>query len=151
MALVDPGLDKPLDPRLAALVGSVNVGFLALDIERIEAVDAEKRKLAALKQNAPVVEKIPQRQDSGKARDKAAKAVGANSHYVSDAKRLAEKAPDVAEAANVLPCHLSALGPYTRDIKNESIIKRQIGILFLCSRTQWPSGSKWFRQPAIRR
>jgi hypothetical protein len=36
--------------------------------------------------------------DPGQARDKAAKAVHVNRQYVSDAKRLSEKAPELAEA-----------------------------------------------------
>ena len=38
-------------------------------------------------------------EDTGKARAIAAKAVGANARYVSDAKKLAKAAPVVAEAA----------------------------------------------------
>jgi hypothetical protein len=50
---------------------------------------AKERQLASLKQNAAVEQKIAQREDAGRARDIAAKAVGASHGYVSEAKKLA--------------------------------------------------------------
>ena len=44
----------------------------------------------------PVREIIPE-QDKGRARDHAAKLVGTNPHYVSDAKKIKQKSPEIAE------------------------------------------------------
>lgn len=52
-------------------------------------MEAKKRQLAGLKKGeSPVVELIPQREDVGRARDKAAAAVGVSPRYVQDAKKL---------------------------------------------------------------
>jgi len=42
------------------------------------------------------VEKIPQA-EAGKARDKAAEMLGANPHYVSDAKKIEQDAPEILD------------------------------------------------------
>lgn len=58
---------------------------------------AEIRRAATLKQNqATVVEKFPQR-EQGRARDKAAEMIGANPHYVTDAKKIERDAPEVLD------------------------------------------------------
>jgi ParB family chromosome partitioning protein len=92
---------------------------LALDIERLEAERAKDRQKehggtapgrpantggnnstsegkARDNQHTSPVERIPQA-DTGKARDKAAAAVGVNPRYVSDAKALKEEAPELLE------------------------------------------------------
>ena len=42
-------------------------------------------------------EKIPNPSDKGQARDKAAEMVGDNPHYVSDAKKIEQDAPEILE------------------------------------------------------
>lgn len=51
-------------------------------------------------QEQKLVEKIPQAmaEESSKSRDQAAALTGSNSHYVSDAKKIAVEAPDVFDA-----------------------------------------------------
>src|ERR1700733_8957535 len=58
------------------------LSFVALDVERAEAELAKQRMLAGKKLDP--VQQIAR----GKSRDKAAKAVGVNRQYVSDAKRI---------------------------------------------------------------
>ncbi len=61
------------------------LAFVALEVEKVEAARAKVRQSTSTGGATPqLVEKIPQA-DSGKARDKAAAAVGANPRYVSDA------------------------------------------------------------------
>ncbi len=68
---------------------------LATDILPLLEEEARKRQLASLRQNQqPVPEKIPER-DRGEARQKAATAIAVNPRYVSDAKKLKERAPAV--------------------------------------------------------
>jgi len=69
---------------------------LAMEVEPLFAQEAKQRQTASLKRGvaSPVVEKVPQR-DKGKARDKAAKRVGTNPHYVSDVKAIKQVAPDL--------------------------------------------------------
>jgi len=67
------------------------LAYVALDIERIEAEQAKARQIR--KPNS-----VPQlvAEQKGEAREKAAAAVGTNRQYVSDAKAIAEKAPELA-------------------------------------------------------
>ncbi len=51
--------------------------------------------------------------DAGEAREKAANAVGANHTYVSEAKKLAKTAQDVAKAATA-PTMTPSAGKYPR-------------------------------------
>ena len=63
-------------------------------------VEAKKRKvlLSGTRANpGEVVAIVPQREESAKARDQAAAAVGVSPRYVSDAKRLKAESPDLAE------------------------------------------------------
>jgi N6-adenosine-specific RNA methylase IME4/ParB-like chromosome segregation protein Spo0J len=69
------------------------LSFVALSIEEYEAELAKKRQGS----RSDIVERIPQSSDSGKARAKAAAAVGVNDRYVQDAKRIAAKAPELVE------------------------------------------------------
>ena len=71
---------------------------ISLDALAMFEDEAKERQLSALKQNSTVREIFPQRtEESGKARDKAAELFQTNSHYVSDAKQVKEKAPDLLE------------------------------------------------------
>lgn len=84
-------------------MSATQLAFLALKIEEVEAKAAEARQkeLAGTRPNKDLVQKIAQgNENTGRARDKAAKAVGANHSYVSDAKRLAKIAPDVVTSEN---------------------------------------------------
>jgi hypothetical protein len=72
--------------------------FVALEIEKVEAGRAKERRGGDRKseeyqggKNATLIER-------GKAREKAAKAVGAGERYVQDAKKIAKEAPDKAAA-----------------------------------------------------
>ncbi len=60
--------------------------------------EAKERQLSTLKKGntPPAVEKLPPREQQGKARDIAAKTVGVNSHYVSDFKKIESSRPDLA-------------------------------------------------------
>ncbi len=76
------------------------LAFVALEIERVEAEAAKKRQSAAGGDKRSLVEQIPQAvevADRGRARDRAAEAVGVNSKYVTDAKRIEREAPELAE------------------------------------------------------
>ena len=68
------------------------LAFVALEIERVEAELAKERMLAGKKPDP--VQLIAQ----GRARDKAAEVIGVNRQYISDAKRIASEAPELAEA-----------------------------------------------------
>jgi len=70
---------------------------IALDVLPMLEAQARKRQLAQLKQGneTPVPEKIPERE--GEAREQAAAMLGTNPRYVSDAKKLKDKAPDLLE------------------------------------------------------
>lgn len=76
---------------------------VALDIERLLAEEAkERQRLAAAATNAKLGrgETLPQKNagaSRGEARVQAAAIVGTNRQYVSDAKRIAEEAPEVLE------------------------------------------------------
>jgi N6-adenosine-specific RNA methylase IME4 len=65
---------------------------LALDVLPFQERQAKERQ----GERNDLVERIPQG-DDGKARDKAAAAVGVNPRYVSDAKRIKEEAPELIE------------------------------------------------------
>ena len=57
--------------------------------------EAKERQLATLKQNTSVTEKIPPRtsdKNDGESRTQAAKLVGTNPPYVSDAKKIQQEA-----------------------------------------------------------
>jgi ParB-like chromosome segregation protein Spo0J len=72
--------------------------FVALEIEKHEAERAKKRQTTSTGGTKPqLMEKIPEA-EKGEARERAAKAVGASPHYVSDAKKIAKVAPDKAAA-----------------------------------------------------
>src|SRR3990167_9176910 len=74
---------------------------VAAEIEPMLAAEAKKRQTAALKKGTekPVVEIVPQRDsaDDGKAREQAAKITGASGRYVSEAKAVKEKDPELFE------------------------------------------------------
>ena len=74
------------------------LAFVALEIEKFEAVRAKERQLAAQNNLAGRAVKvlIPE-QDEGQARDKAAIAVGVSPRYVSDAKSIEATFPVLAE------------------------------------------------------
>lgn len=66
-----------------------------LEIEKYEAVKAKERQ-GARNDLENIPELIPE-SEKGDARDKAATAVGVNSHYVSDAKTIEAASPTLAE------------------------------------------------------
>jgi len=78
--------------------------FVTVEVEKLLAKEAKERQLATSKyalrdqkgQVRPVAEKIPQ-PEKGRARDQAAKLVGVNPHYVTDAKRISQQDPELAE------------------------------------------------------
>jgi N6-adenosine-specific RNA methylase IME4 len=74
--------------------------FVGLKLLPLYEAEARERQLARLKQGAeaPVPENIPER-GKGEAREKAAAAVGVNAHYLSDAKKIQEADPELAELA----------------------------------------------------
>jgi hypothetical protein len=78
-------------------INKSQLAFIAVEAEKIFAVEAERRRLSTLKQGtkAPVKAKIPER-EQGQARDKAAAACGVSPSYVSAAKDIAARAPEVA-------------------------------------------------------
>lgn len=63
---------------------------LAAELMPILSKEAEKRKLATLKQNSSDVEKFPPR-DEGKSRDHAAQTTGSNGKYVDQASKIKER------------------------------------------------------------
>jgi ParB-like chromosome segregation protein Spo0J len=67
------------------------LAFVALDIERVEAELAKKRMLSGKKLDP--VQQIGQ----GRSAKRAAKTIGVNHQYVSDAKRISKKNSDVAD------------------------------------------------------
>lgn len=88
---------------LAAFVVSLNIhrrhlsssqrAVIALDILPALEEEAKKRELAGKKFDP--TEKVPE--GSGEARQQAASLVGTNPHYVSDAKKLKEQAPELLD------------------------------------------------------
>ncbi|MGA7235638.1 MAG: MT-A70 family methyltransferase [Bryobacteraceae bacterium] len=90
------------DDSALALVISLNIKRRHLDAtakavlaEKLESMFAkEAKERERIGGRAKGKEKIP---DPGQARDKAAKVVGANPHYVSDVKALKQSAPEVYE------------------------------------------------------
>lgn len=77
------------------------LAVVALDIEKYEAEEAKKRQATSTGGiNPQLTEKIPEA-EKGEAREKAAKLVGTNGHYVSDAKRIEREAPDLLEKVRI--------------------------------------------------
>ena len=72
-----------------------SLAAVAAELEPFFAADAKRRQIRKPKA-ASVVEKIPQ-QTPSKAREEAAKSVGVNDRYVSDAKKVKTEAPEVFE------------------------------------------------------
>lgn len=71
--------------------------MVAADALPLYEVEAKKRQLATLKQNASVPVDLPERIDTGDARDQAAAAVGVSGASVSRAKKIIEEDPDLAD------------------------------------------------------
>jgi hypothetical protein len=71
---------------------------VSLELEKQLAAEVKKRRLATQNNNAgrAVQERIPE-QGKGQARDKAAKMLGANPHYVTDAQKIEHNAPELLE------------------------------------------------------
>ena len=118
-----------VEPRVVEFDGSDPVAYvIAANLERrhlspsqqaalavrlipLLAVQARERQVSGLRQGArvPVPEKIPERGEAaGEARAVAARMVGVNPHYVSDAVRLAEKSPVAFQAVENGEMGLSA-------------------------------------------
>lgn len=76
-------------------MGKSALAAVAAELEPHFAADAKRRQIRKPKAES-VVEKIPQ-QTPSKAREEAAKAVGVNDRYVSDAKKVKREAPEVFE------------------------------------------------------
>jgi N6-adenosine-specific RNA methylase IME4 len=77
-------------------LSSSELAFVALEIEKVEADIAKKRQAANLYINTSKVAFVPPSGDAGKARDKAAAAVGVSPRYVQDAKKVEAAAPKIA-------------------------------------------------------
>jgi len=82
-------------------LNSSQCATVALDILPLLEKEAKERKLLNLKQNITEVEIIPRREEYGKSRDKAAEVTGTNAHYVGDAKKLQDEAPDLLELVKI--------------------------------------------------
>jgi ParB-like chromosome segregation protein Spo0J len=76
-------------------MGKSALAAVAAELEPHFAADAKRRQIRKPKSES-VVEKIPQ-QTLSKAREEAAKSVGVNDRYVSDAKKVKTEAPEVFE------------------------------------------------------
>lgn len=96
---------------------------LALDILPYLEDDARKRQGA----RNDIQEKFPE-SDAGQARDKAAKLVGTNPRYVSDAKKLAKEAPQLFEKVKAGEISLPAAKLQARDEANKAALTRPIAI-----------------------
>ena len=60
-------------------------------------MEAKKRRAATVKQNQSSVPEIFLGRERGEACEKAAKIVGANSHYRTDTKKIEQDAPEVLD------------------------------------------------------
>lgn len=69
---------------------------IALDVEKQLASEARLRMMAGVNQHSSPAEQIPQG-TKGEAREKAAEILNTNSHYVTDAKKLRDEAPEKLE------------------------------------------------------
>ena len=98
---------------------------LALDILPHMEDRAKERQLATLKQNA-VPERIPER--DGDARDQAAKMVGTNPRYVSDAKRIAKEAPELVEKMRSGQLTVPAAMRQLKDNHNKSELQKPVSV-----------------------
>lgn len=76
-------------------MGKSALAAVAAELEPHFAEDAKRRQIRKPKAES-VVEKVPQQKPS-KAREEAAKSVGVNDRYVSDAKKVKAEAPEVFE------------------------------------------------------
>jgi hypothetical protein len=121
--------------------------IMALDIERYEAEEARKRQEAT--QFSAVVERIPPPSEPGKARDKAAAAVGVNPRYVSDAKKLERESPALLERVKTGELSLPAAKAQARDdapavpagrFCAQALIRPAVGLILA------PSFRKYFAQ-----
>ncbi len=78
------------------------LAMIGKEAEKLFAIEAKERqkKLAlareADKRGEPEPERIPEL-DKGEARQKAAAALGVNPHYITDAKKIADESPELAE------------------------------------------------------
>jgi len=80
-------------------MGKSALAAVAVELEPYFAVDAKRRQAEQAKRNQPQaqkVEKLPPI-EKAKAREEAAKSVGVNDRYVSDAKKVKTEAPEVFE------------------------------------------------------
>lgn len=75
------------------------IAALGVEVEKRYSADAERRRLANLKQVArgPEGENSPPREEPGKSAAKAAKVVGTSDHSIKQAKKLSLDAPDLFE------------------------------------------------------
>lgn len=100
-----------VDPHFEIYRGDDPIGYVVLKNKRrnltasqkaafaaaiLELYEDERKQHLGNNQHTSSVEKIPH-SSKGKARDDAARAVGVNAHYVSDAKRIKEEAPEIFE------------------------------------------------------
>ena len=80
-------------------MGKSALAAVAVELEPYFSVDAKRRQAEQAKRNQPQaqkVEKLPPI-EKAKAREEAAKSVGVNDRYVSDAKKVKAEAPEVFE------------------------------------------------------
>lgn len=84
------------------------------------ATDIEPMYAEAAKERQELAEKIPQGSERGRASEKAAAATGANSHYVTDAKRIKDEAPEEFEAIRKGEKNISQV---KRELKDRKLMK----------------------------
>lgn len=72
------------------------LAFVALEIEKYEAGEAKKRQATSTGGGNPQLVALMPEAETGKARDKAAQAVGVSPRYVQDAKKIESAAPELA-------------------------------------------------------
>ena len=75
---------------------SSQLAVVGLDVERELAKEAKARMTRGVNQHSSPSQKIEQA-DTGKAAEQAAKLVGTNRQYISDAKKVAAKSPEMLE------------------------------------------------------
>jgi rubrerythrin len=76
---------------------SSQLAVLALEVEKQLAEEARKRQATSTGGSNPQLTQLFAEADKGEAREQAARMVGTNRQYVSDAKNIAEKAPELLD------------------------------------------------------
>ncbi len=101
------------------------LAFVALEIERYESALAKNRQGA----RTDIVELMPQSSDAGRAREKAAESVGVSGRYVQDAKKIAEKAPELVEQIQAGSMTITeAIKEIKKEERKEEIARQRVDI-----------------------